>query len=120
MDQTPAIAVVGTFDSKAEEHLFIKACIQKRGYKVLTINVGTKSPSPFPADFDLYPDIVNDVKGNPENRDQAIQAALLRAKGRRPDGRNWGFRRQRRCSRNRNFFGHLSLPLITLEVKPWQ
>jgi uncharacterized protein (UPF0261 family) len=38
MDQNAAIAVVGTFDSKGEEHLFIKKAIERRGLTVLAIN----------------------------------------------------------------------------------
>jgi len=78
MVQQRAIAIVGTFDSKGEEHLFLKDGIEKRGFRTLTLNVGTKSLSPFPADFDLYEDIKSDV---PLNRDQAIQSARLRGQG---------------------------------------
>ena len=44
---------MGTFDSKGEEHLFLKKCIEARGLHALTINVGTKGPSSFKADLDL-------------------------------------------------------------------
>ena len=54
MDKNAAIAIVGTFDSKGEEHLFLKKCIERRRIPTLTINVGTNGPSPFPADIDLY------------------------------------------------------------------
>ena len=78
MDQNAAIAVVGTFDSKGEEHLFIKKAIERRGVKTLAINVGTKGPSSFPADMDLYGEI---IKGkNIVDRDEAIQAILTRAR----------------------------------------
>ncbi len=40
MDKKPAIAVLGTFDSKAEEHIFLKEQIEQRGHRALTINVG--------------------------------------------------------------------------------
>jgi uncharacterized protein (UPF0261 family) len=78
MKQQPAIAIVGTFDSKGEEHLFLKDCIEQRGFRTLTISVGTKDPSPFQADFDLYEHIKGD---DSVSRDQAIQVTLLRAQG---------------------------------------
>jgi len=78
MNHNAAIAIVGTFDSKGEEHLFLKDCIEQRGFSTLTINVGTKGLSPFPADFDLCKDIKRDVS---VGRDQAIQATLLRTQG---------------------------------------
>ena len=76
MEENPAIAVVGTFDSKGEEHLFLKACIEERGLPVLTINVGTKTPPTFTPDIDLYPSIIRDTGESPGNRDQAIRTAL--------------------------------------------
>ena len=79
MRQDPAIAVVGTFDSKGEEHLFIKGSIEKRGFRTLTINVGTRGPSPFPADIDLYPALRKDLEKTASSRDQAIKAVLERA-----------------------------------------
>ena len=79
MINTAAIAIVGTFDSKGEEHLFLKECIERRGLRTLTINVGTKSPSPFPADMDLFLELNKDRKDRFETRDNAIQAVLIRA-----------------------------------------
>jgi uncharacterized protein (UPF0261 family) len=78
MDQNAAIAVVGTFDSKGEEHLFIKKAIERRGLTVFTINAGTKGPSPFPADLDLYVEVIKgeDIVG----RDEAIETILTRAR----------------------------------------
>jgi uncharacterized protein (UPF0261 family) len=70
------VAVVGTFDSKSEEHLFLKKIIEKRGIEVLTINVGTKGPSPFPPDVDLFPEISRE---NPTARDGAIEIAIQKA-----------------------------------------
>ena len=37
MDTKPAIAVVGTFDSKAEEHLFLKDRIEQMGLDVFAM-----------------------------------------------------------------------------------
>ena len=72
----PAIAIVGTFDSKGEEHLFLKDCIEKRGIPTLTVNVGTKKPSAFPVDIDLFPRVKRGLKGNTGNRDKAIETAI--------------------------------------------
>ena len=52
MEQRAAIAVVGTFDSKGEEHLFLKNSIERRGFPTLTINVGTGGPSTFSAEIE--------------------------------------------------------------------
>jgi uncharacterized protein (UPF0261 family) len=79
MNKKSAIAVVGTFDSKGEEHLFLKTCIEKRGFPTLTINVGTARPASFLADIDLFPLVKKDTAAHPGNRDIAIQTALTRA-----------------------------------------
>ena len=81
MTQTAAIAVVGTFDSKGEEHRFLKERIEERGIPALTINVGTRNPSPFPADYDLYQQIIKD-KGvvGLTNRDTAIEVVIEQAR----------------------------------------
>lgn len=80
MKKKPAVAIVGTFDSKGEEHLFLKHCIEKRGIPTLTVNVGTKKPCPFPADIDLYPKVKRSLKGNSGNRDNAIETAIAHAR----------------------------------------
>ncbi|MCP4669545.1 MAG: UPF0261 family protein, partial [Deltaproteobacteria bacterium] len=81
MGEKTVIAVIGTFDSKGEEHFFLKECIERRGLRALTINIGAKSPSPFAADLDLYQEIIRDGnKGEAMSRDEAIQAVLGRAK----------------------------------------
>jgi len=79
MKKKPAIAIVGTFDSKGEEHLFLKDCIEKRGLPTLTVNVGTKKPSAFPVDIDLFPGLKRTLKGNSGNRDKAIETAITHA-----------------------------------------
>lgn len=76
MNQNAAIVIVGTFDSKAEEHLFLKERIELRGFRTLTIHVGTKSPSPFPVDKDFYTALLKDEKGGSMSRDEAIQAVI--------------------------------------------
>jgi len=80
MKQEAAIAVVGTFDSKGQEHLFLKKSIERRHIPTLTIHVGTKRPSPFPADFDLYSKIIQPRGQGSWDRDQAIQAVLSKAR----------------------------------------
>ena len=80
MARNRAIAVVGTFDSKGEEHLFLKERIEVRGIPTLTINVGTKNPSPFSADYDLYKQVVAGNGVTPASRDKAIQAVIDQAK----------------------------------------
>ena len=80
MEKSQAIAVIGTFDSKAEEHMFLKERIKQRGFRVLTINVGTKSPSPIPVDLDLFEVISKEGKSLAEGRDKVIDAMLKRAK----------------------------------------
>lgn len=77
-----AIAVLGTFDSKGDEHRFIKNRIEHRGFSTLTIHAGTKGPSPFPADHDLYLDLSKTDSRVLEKRDRAIQAVQEAAKDR--------------------------------------
>ena len=76
MEKTPAIAVLGTFDSKAEEHIFLKEQIEKRGLSALTINVGTRKPSPVPVDMDLLEIVRTNNPAIPEGRDNIINAML--------------------------------------------
>jgi uncharacterized protein (UPF0261 family) len=76
-----AIAVLGTFDSKGEEHRFLEERIQARGVRTLTVHVGTRAPSPFPADHDLYTDVVLSLPEGERDRDRSIQA--VREAGRR-------------------------------------
>jgi len=79
--QTAAIAVVGTFDSKGEEHRFLKARIEARGIPAITIHVGTRSPSPFPADYDLYRQVIENGGDRVAGRDRAIEAVIAEARG---------------------------------------
>jgi uncharacterized protein (UPF0261 family) len=82
MKTEPAIAVVGTFDSKAEEHFFIRSAIEQHGLHALTVNVGTKGPSPSPVSIDFF-----ELMRQPENltfesRDESIHAMIQEAKKR--------------------------------------
>jgi len=45
------IAVLGTLDSKGEEHAFVAALIARRGHKPLLIDVGTGGPATVRPDF---------------------------------------------------------------------
>jgi len=75
-----AIAVLGTFDSKAEEHIFLKEQIEQRGLRALTINVGTRALSPVPVDMDLFKTITEKAPHIPEGRDNIINVMLQEAK----------------------------------------
>ncbi len=80
MGKTSAIAVLGTFDSKAEEHIFLKEQIEHRGLRVLTINVGTRVPSPVPVDIDLFQHVTENEPDIPQGRDNIINAMLQEAR----------------------------------------
>ena len=41
MESMPTIAVLGTMDTKGDEHAFVAEQIRKRGHCVLVIDVGT-------------------------------------------------------------------------------
>ncbi len=71
----PTIAVLGTFDTKGEEHFFLKEAIETRGLPVLTINIGTRIPPRFEVDIDLF----TDPGEKTDSRDEAIQSMLQRA-----------------------------------------
>jgi len=73
MEKEGVVVVLGTFDSKGEEHLFLKQGIEARGLKALTMNVGTLGPARFTPDMDLRP-----PQG--EDRDQAIAQVIQRAR----------------------------------------
>jgi uncharacterized protein (UPF0261 family) len=82
MDIKPTIAVVGTFDSKAEEHIFLRDRIQQKGLATLTINVGTRVPSPVDVDLDLYKSVIESNVAVSESRDKAIDTMIREAKAR--------------------------------------
>jgi len=74
------IVVLGTFDSKPEEHIFLKQQIEQRGFQVLTINVGTRRPSPVKVDLDLFDSVSANGKTIYADRDTAINTMLNEAK----------------------------------------
>lgn len=80
MKERAAIVVLGTFDSKGDEHLFLKERIERQGLRALTINVGTKESIPFAVDWDLHSQVIQGATGGLGDRDHAIQAVLERAK----------------------------------------
>jgi uncharacterized protein (UPF0261 family) len=80
MKNEPAIAVVGTFDSKAEEHFFLKKSIEQRGMRALTVNVGTRGPSPSAVSIDFFALMQESGNFNFESRDKAIAAMIVEAK----------------------------------------
>jgi uncharacterized protein (UPF0261 family) len=82
MSKKPVIAVVGTFDSKAEEHIFLKDRIEQMGLGALTVNVGTRRPSPAPVDLDLYKLVIENNPAVQESRDKAIAAMIDEARNR--------------------------------------
>ena len=82
MDIKPTIAVVGTFDSKAEEHFFLKNRIERHGLSALTINVGTGGPSPGPVDIDLYKLVIENNAAAEKSRDMAIATMIDAASAR--------------------------------------
>ena len=82
MGKKLAIAVVGTFDSKADEHFFLKERIEQHGLDALTINVGTAGPSPAAVDLDLYKLIIENNPTVQEGRDKAIAAMIDTARTR--------------------------------------
>jgi len=80
MDKTRSLVVLGTFDTKGEEHLFLKKCIEKRGARTITINVGTKKTPPFTVDFDLLKTIkTGGLIREGQDRDQIMKIMLEEA-----------------------------------------
>lgn len=76
MNIKPAIAVVGTFDTKAEEHFFLKEQIEQNGLHALTIHVGTRTRSPVAVDTDLYKSVIENNASVQDSRDKAIAAMI--------------------------------------------
>jgi len=81
MDKISSIAVLGTYDTKGEEHLFLKERVEKQGFQALTVNVGTKKPPSCEVDLNLFPSLHDrGVLSEDRDRDQMIQAMLQEAK----------------------------------------
>ena len=81
MDKISSIAVLGTYDTKGEEHLFLKERVEKQGFRVLMINVGTKKPAPCEVDLDLFTTLHGrGVLSEGMDRDEMIQAMIEEAR----------------------------------------
>ena len=77
MKKLLSIAVLGTFDTKGEEHLFLKSCIEQRGVRTITINVGTKTPPLSNVDFDLFKIVrEKNLTHERQDRDQIIKIMM--------------------------------------------
>jgi len=74
------LVVLGTFDSKGEEHLFLKERIEGRGFQAITVNVGTKNPPFFVPNFDLHNDLKAVWEAAPIGRDGAINSMIKMAR----------------------------------------
>jgi uncharacterized protein (UPF0261 family) len=79
MNENQVIAIIGTFDSKAEEHLFLKKSIEERGFKTAMVHLGTAGPSPFRTDYDLYAEVIAPNSRKDLSRDEAIELVLVHA-----------------------------------------
>jgi len=77
MTNEAPIAVLGTFDSKGEEHQFLRTRIQERGCRAVTINVGTKRPPSYAVDMDLYRETAEEEG---LSRDQVIREVISRGR----------------------------------------
>jgi len=74
------IIVLGTFDSKGEEHLFLKDAIGRQGLATVTVNVGTGHPAAIEVDIDLFENLHQAGVLPAEDRDQAIAAMIARGR----------------------------------------
>ena len=71
-----SVAIVGTLDSKGEEHLFLKEVIESKGYLTITIDIGTTGLSKFSPDFSVSKSI--NIKGM--ERSSMVEAIIEKAK----------------------------------------
>jgi len=76
---TKTIAVLGTLDTKGEEHVFLADAIRKKGHRVLLIDVGTLKPPRVTPDITRYEvaaaaDIDLDEVTAPKDRGKAVGA----------------------------------------------
>ncbi len=80
MNNTSPIAILGTFDTKGEEHSFLKSCIEQRGLRTLTIHVGTKKKASCTVDLDLFSSLKEKgILKDGQDRDQMIQTMMEEA-----------------------------------------
>jgi uncharacterized protein (UPF0261 family) len=71
-----SVAIVGTLDSKGEEHLFLKEVIESKGYTTVTIDVGTTGLSNFPPEFSVSKLITTEEM----ERSHMVQAIIEKAR----------------------------------------
>jgi len=71
-----SVAIVGTLDSKGEEHLFLKEAIESKGYSTITIDVGTTGMSPFQPDHSVS----KLIDSGGIDRSRIIEAIIKKAK----------------------------------------
>ncbi|OPX41586.1 MAG: hypothetical protein B1H13_01280 [Desulfobacteraceae bacterium 4484_190.3] len=71
-----SVAIVGTLDSKAEEHLFLKEVIESKGHLTITIDIGTTGLPKFSPDFSVSKSI--NIKGM--ERSSMVKAIIEKAK----------------------------------------
>lgn len=48
------IVILGTLDTKGEEHLFLKERIEERGVQTIVVDTGIMGPPHFPPDIDRH------------------------------------------------------------------
>ncbi len=70
------IAILGTMDSKGEEHLFLKQAIESKGSATITIDIGTTGAAPFPPDYR----VVTLLGRLCEDRASVIEAVIRKAR----------------------------------------
>jgi len=80
-DNRPTIVVLGTYDTKAEEHIFLQNAIKQRGLRPLSINVGTGTSCPAQVDYDLHGELFPSGPKGCNSRDKAISQMILMASG---------------------------------------
>jgi uncharacterized protein (UPF0261 family) len=76
MKTDTAIVIIGTFDTKGEEHIFIKERVEERGLETITVNLGTKTDPAFPADIDLYDELKKNDRAFSGGRDKRVKAMI--------------------------------------------
>ncbi len=80
MGSASRIIVLGTFDTKWEEHCFLKETVERCGLEAVTINVGTARQPPGTVDIDLFADLKRSGALPASDRDQAIAAMVTRGR----------------------------------------
>ena len=80
-DNRPIIIVLGTYDTKAEEHIFLQNAIQQRGLRAVSINVGTGTNCPTQVDYDLHKELSLSGSAGCNSRDKAISEMISMASG---------------------------------------